>query len=216
MSDQTPQPDPSSDPEGVPTPQQWAAPADTPAEAALPEAVPPPAVVDTGAESPTVWAEPVAAEAAAPEPGAEPVAPTAEQPLPPPTWPAAPATGYPAEYPPVAGATPPVLPPPPAYPAGYAPAAPGYPPAPQTSSNAIIALILAIVSWAVCPIIAAVVALVLASSAGKEIAASGGRIQGAGLVTAARVVAWINIGLYAALLVIGAFFLVLFAATGNM
>ena len=55
---------------------------------------------------------------------------------------------------------------------------------PQTSSNAIIALILAIVSWAVCPIIPAIVALVLASSAAKEIEASGGRVQGAGLVTA--------------------------------
>jgi hypothetical protein len=88
--------------------------------------------------------------------------------------------------------------------------------APQTSSNAIIALILAIVSWAVCPIIPAVVALVLASSAAKEIAASGGRIQGGGLVTAARIVSWVNIGLWAAVLVVGVFFLVLFAVAGGM
>jgi hypothetical protein len=88
--------------------------------------------------------------------------------------------------------------------------------APQTSSNAIIALILAIVSWAVCPIIPAIVALVLASSAAKEIAASGGRIQGGGLVTAARIVSWVNIGLWAAVLVVSVFFFVLFAIAGGM
>ncbi len=112
---------------------------------------------------------------------------------PPPTYPAAPA--YPAAYPPP----------------GYAAA----PAAPQTSSNAIIALILAIVSWAVCPIIPAIVALVLASSAAKEIEASGGRTQGAGLVTASRIVSWVNIGLWAAILVVGAFFVVLAIVAGR-
>jgi hypothetical protein len=40
-----------------------------------------------------------------------------------------------------------------------------------------------------------VIALVLASQAKQEIAYSGGRVGGEGLVTASRVIAWINIGL---------------------
>ena len=80
-----------------------------------------------------------------------------------------------------------------------------------TSSNAIVALILAISSWAVCPVVAAIVALVFASMAGKEIQASEGRIAGRGLVTAARIVAWINIGVTAATLVIGLLVVVIIA-----
>ncbi len=77
-----------------------------------------------------------------------------------------------------------------------APAAPAVPQAagPITSTNAVIGLVLAIVSWIVCPIIAAIVALVLARSSSKEIEASGGRVGGAGLNTATRIIAWINIG----------------------
>ena len=80
-----------------------------------------------------------------------------------------------------------------------------------TSSNAIVALVLAIISWAVCPVVAAIVALVFASMAGKEIQASEGRIAGRGLVTAARIVAWINIGVTAATLVIGLLVVVIIA-----
>ena len=65
---------------------------------------------------------------------------------------------------------------------------------PTTSTNAIIGLVLAIVSWVICPIIAAIVALVLAHSSDKEIKASGGRVDGAGLNTATRIIAWLNIG----------------------
>jgi len=72
-----------------------------------------------------------------------------------------------------------------------------------TSGNAIAALVLAIASWVVCPIVFAVIALIFASLGRKEIAASGGTRHGMELVTAARIVAWINIGLWAALLVIG-------------
>ena len=74
-----------------------------------------------------------------------------------------------------------------------------------TSSNAIIAFVLSIVSWAICPIVPAIVALVLAQSAQREIAAGQGRVQGGGLVTAAKIISWINIGLWAAILVVGAF-----------
>jgi hypothetical protein len=69
-----------------------------------------------------------------------------------------------------------------------------------------VALVLSIASFVVCPLIPAVIALVLASQAKQEIAYSGGRVGGDGLVTASRVVAWINIGLcvgFLALLVLG-------------
>jgi hypothetical protein len=79
-----------------------------------------------------------------------------------------------------------------------------------------VAIILAVISWAVCPIIPAIVALVFAANAAKEIAASGGRIQGQGLVTAARVVSWVNIGLWAAVIVVGGFFLVLAVVAGGL
>jgi hypothetical protein len=51
------------------------------------------------------------------------------------------------------------------------------------------------VSFVVCPLIPAIVALVLASSADAEIRASGGRLTGEGLNKAAKIISWINIGL---------------------
>lgn len=83
-----------------------------------------------------------------------------------------------------------------------APAA-NLPAAQTTSGNSIVALVLSIVSWAVCPIIFAIVALVFASKADKEIAAGQGRVGGSALVLAAKILSWINIGLFAALLVLG-------------
>lgn len=88
--------------------------------------------------------------------------------------------------------------------------------APQTSSNAIVALVLAITSWVVCPIIFAIVALVFANMGSKEIKASGGRVTGEGLVTGAKVVAWINIGLWSALILIGIFAFAIIAVAGGM
>jgi hypothetical protein len=75
----------------------------------------------------------------------------------------------------------------------------------------VIALILAIASFVVCPVIPAIVALVLGSNAKKKIAMSGGALTGDGLVTAATIVAWVNIGL-AALAIVG---IVLLAVFGN-
>lgn len=83
-------------------------------------------------------------------------------------------------------------PPPPGPPAG------GYPapaPMPQQSSNAVVALVLAIASWVVCPVVLAIVALVVAGKAQAEISASNGWVTGEGLVTAAKWVSWINIAL---------------------
>ena len=118
-----------------------------------------------------------------------------EQPAQPPTWPQG-------------DATPP--PPPPAPPAPY-----GGPMPPQQSSNAIIALVLAILSWVICPVIPSIIALVYANKADAEIAANPGRITGQGMSTAAKIVSWINIGLYAALIVIGIIVLGIALAAGG-
>jgi hypothetical protein len=77
-----------------------------------------------------------------------------------------------------------------------------YPP-PSTDGNAIAALILAIASFVACPIIPAIVALVLAGKAKRNIQASGGAKTGESLVTAARVIAWIHLGLVSLLVVLG-------------
>lgn len=74
---------------------------------------------------------------------------------------------------------------------------------PVTSSSAIVALVLSILAWPVCPVIFAIIALVFASKADKEIIASQGRIGGSAFVLAARILSWINIGLFAALMVLG-------------
>ena len=83
--------------------------------------------------------------------------------------------------------------PPPGYPP-YQPY-PHYGPPRQTEGLAIAALILAIASFVACPVIPAVVALILAAGAKRNIELSGGAKEGLGMVTAARVIAWINVGL---------------------
>ncbi|TEX51117.1 MAG: hypothetical protein B7C55_07125 [Actinomycetales bacterium mxb001] len=138
-------------------------------------------------------APPDATPAAATPPAPEPAAGYA----PPPTWPPQ-AASAPGAYPPPA---PP--PPPAAYPPGtYAPAPYGYAPvSPPTSTNAIIGLVLAIVSWVICPVIPAIIALVLAAKSQQEIRASQGAVGGEGLNTATRIISWINIGFWALLIV---------------
>jgi hypothetical protein len=106
--------------------------------------------------------------------------------------------------------------PPPGYgasPVGPPPMMPSWAPPPQTSGTAIAALVLAGCSWFVFPVIPAIVGLVLASNAQRDIDASGGRLTGDGLLTATRWIAWLNIGLSVAgvvlfLLFVGAFFAV--------
>jgi hypothetical protein len=78
---------------------------------------------------------------------------------------------------------------------------------PPTSQHAVIALVLAVLAWLVCPVVLAVVALVLAGAARREIIGSGGRIGGEGIVTAARVLAWLNIAVV--VLIVGAVVLVM-------
>jgi hypothetical protein len=58
-----------------------------------------------------------------------------------------------------------------------------------------VALVLSICSFVFCPIVPAVIALVLASSAQREIDSSNGWVTGTGMVQAARIVSWVNIGI---------------------
>lgn len=148
----------------------------------------------------------------------------------PPSEPAAdqvPAPGQPSAELPVASDSPPAAPAQwpaadpaasaayPAFPTAYPPA-PAYATGPRTSSNAIVALVLAIGSWVICPIAPAIVSLIFAAMATKEINASGGSLEGQGLVTAAKIVSWINIGFWVAVIVVGAFVLVLLAIAGGL
>ncbi len=130
----------------------------------------------------------------------------------------APPPGYgpPAGYGPPPQYGPPQYGPPAGYapPTGYAPPA-GYGPyqGQETASKAVVVLVCAIASFFVVPFVPAVVALVLARSAGAEIEASGGRLSGLGLVKAGRILAWVNVGL-CALVVLG--LVVLFAFAANV
>jgi hypothetical protein len=65
-------------------------------------------------------------------------------------------------------------------------------PPPRTSGTAIAALIVAIGSYFVCPLIGAIIALVLAASATRELDQYPGQLTGHGLVTAARWLAAIH------------------------
>ena len=78
-----------------------------------------------------------------------------------------------------------------------------------------VALVLAIASFVVCPVVPAIVALVLANNADAAIQASGGRKTGEGLTKAARIISWINIGLFVGGLVIVVLIAVLAAASSS-
>ena len=88
---------------------------------------------------------------------------------------------------------------------GQPPSAYGPPPAgwniamraAPTEGLAIAALVCAIASFVLFPFVPAVIALVLAGRASRSIDASGGQRGGAGLITAARVLSWINLALCA-------------------
>ena len=85
---------------------------------------------------------------------------------------------------------------PPTY--GYPGAAPA-----RTADAAIWALVCAIGSWLLCPVVLAVVALVLARNADDAIARSGGTLTGAGMATASRVVAWVHLAVVGLALLFG-------------
>lgn len=91
------------------------------------------------------------------------------------------------------------------YPAqGY----PAYQPPRQTEGKAVPALVLAICSWVVCPVLLAIAALFMISQSNRAIEASGGRLDGASMNTATKWVAWINIIVYGIGIVLFLVFLV--------
>ena len=64
---------------------------------------------------------------------------------------------------------------------------------PQTEPSAILAVVVAVVAWLACPILAAIAALMIAGGAKAKIDVSGGALTGLGLVSAARWIAWIHL-----------------------
>lgn len=104
---------------------------------------------------------------------------------PPPSWGQAPPPGW--------GATPP----------GYQPGYPPYGyPARQTESTAVVALVLGIASFVVCPVVPAIAAIVVAGNARQKIAASGGWLEGEGMAKAGQILGWINIGLWTVMILV--------------
>jgi hypothetical protein len=118
-------------------------------------------------------------------------------------WPGPPPPGQPGGQQPSAPPPGPSYPSPPGYPSQpWGPPGGPYPRPPETSSQAILALIAAILAWVFCPVIPAIVALVLCKNADREIAQSYGAKTGSGLVSAARIISWINLGLFGLLLLL--------------
>lgn len=85
-------------------------------------------------------------------------------------------------------------PPPSPVPPGYGVPGAVYPYA-RTDSMAVASLVLGIVSFVICPVIAAVVALALGYAARTRIETSGGTLKGEGLALAGRILGWVNITL---------------------
>jgi hypothetical protein len=119
-------------------------------------------------------------------------------------------SGQPAQYPPQAPYPPP--------PYGQSPASYGYPAptgaygpqpyyGPSTSGKATTVLVLGILSlvlmFGCIGFILAIVALVLAPGAAREIAESGGRLTGESQLKAGKITSWITLGLTALAIVLG-------------
>ncbi len=154
-------------------------------------------------EQPT-WAAPPPAPPVAP-PGGSPPAGAWQQlpPSAPPSGPAAPLPPSPAPYP--GGGYP--SPYPPAGSAGY-----GYPPVKSTDSKAIVAIIMALGSFVVCPGVMAVIAIVLAVQSDRAIAASNGQLEGHSMNVASKWIAGANLVLMA-LAIVAAIIFGVWAAT---
>jgi len=73
---------------------------------------------------------------------------------------------------------------------------------PRTSGIAAIALTYALLSFGAFPIVGAVIALFLADSAATELRASPRQRTGLGMVTAARILAWVHLGIVAVVMVL--------------
>jgi len=103
--------------------------------------------------------------------------------------------------------SPPPPPPPPEY-GGYGgyggqdPYGQPYQPGGQSSTKAIVSLVLAIVSFFVCGLILSIPAVFLGRSAQREIDASGGRISGRGMATAGFIVGLVNVAISVIVIII--------------
>ncbi|HEY7438520.1 MAG TPA: DUF4190 domain-containing protein [Acidimicrobiia bacterium] len=86
-------------------------------------------------------------------------------------------------------------PPPPPAPSPYPAAYPPYGARQKTSGLAIAALVLSLLSFVMCPVIAAVIAIALAHAAFNRIDSSGGLVGGRGMAVAGNIIAWVNIAL---------------------
>ena len=83
---------------------------------------------------------------------------------------------------------------------------------PRTESKAIVALVCAIGSWVLFPVLPAIAGLLVGNAARRDIRASGGWLTGDGMVTAAKVVAWANIAVTLLGAVLAVLAVVLFTA----
>lgn len=100
------------------------------------------------------------------------------------------------------------------YPPQQAPGAGYGTPASDTSGKSTAALVCSILSFVVCPVILAIVGLVLASQAKQEVLAQGGDPSRDSTAKAARIIAWVHLALFAVLAVFGVL-LVIVAALGE-
>lgn len=80
-------------------------------------------------------------------------------------------------------------------PPSYGPGPPDpYAAPPRTEPKAVIALVLAVAAWLpIVPFVGAIAALVLCGMARRDIVASRGALVGLGMVSAARVIAWVHL-----------------------
>lgn len=87
---------------------------------------------------------------------------------------------------------------------GYGPPPAGYPPGygapypqPKQDDRALWALILALLGWIMCPVVAHIVALVLANQSLRAIRESNGWLTGEGMANAARIISIVALAFFA-------------------
>ena len=98
---------------------------------------------------------------------------------------------------------------------------PGYAPAPQyraqvpTDPMAVASLVLGIVSWFFCPVVAGVLAIVFGYIGRRNVRESNGALQGEGFCTAGLVLGFINLGIALLAVVIVLIVVIIAAASSN-
>jgi hypothetical protein len=90
----------------------------------------------------------------------------------------------------------------------------GYGAPPENDQNALIALIISIASFFICPL-AAIASLIMANNSKRRIEESGGRIGGLSQANAARIISIVVLGLTVLGIIVSVLFFILAAASGN-